>query len=154
MNKTFLKNTKNGMPFFEERKYSTYLEVHEDHIGYIMGKNSKTIKKIMNNTKSRIVLQKSNKNNKNSRFLIETKSLDNLISAYDRLTNVSLNSNIVIPRNFLYKTYNKNLHYPYSTYITQDFSNTPTYSPESPSYSPQSPSYSPQSPSYSPESPS
>ena len=112
-----------------------------------MGKNSKTIKRIMNNTKSRIVLQKSNKNNKNSRFLIETKSLNNLISAYDRLTNVSLNSNIVIPRDFFYKTYNKNLHYPYTTYINQDLS------PESPTYSPESPTYTPESPTYSPESP-
>lgn len=134
MNKIFLKNTKNGMPFFEERKYSTYLEVHRDHIGYIMGKNSKTLKKIMNITHCRIVLQKANKYIKNKWFLIQSKSLDKLISAYDRLIYVCLNSNKVIPRDFNYKIYNN--YYPYSSYVNK---NSPTYIPQSPTYMPQSP---------------
>ena len=161
MNNNLMKYTKNGMPFFEERKYTTYLEIHEDHIGYIIGTNSKTLKKIMNNTQCRIVLQKHNKNIKNNWFLIESKNLEKLISAYNILINVSLNSNKVIPRDFNYKTYKNNLaYYPYSTYINRDFDNTlsysqssPSYSPDSPSYSPNSPTYSPDSPSYSPESP-
>ena len=173
-----LSKTKNGMYYDVSQNinlYKTFITIHNDHIGFIIGVNGKNIKKIINATNSNIILKEINAfSNGYKWFNIESNNLFNLMIAYNKLISIAVNAEYKIYRNITYKKCLKNFRdykyintkstnnylprspsfYPYYPQYSPSYSpNSPSYSPNSPSYSPNSPSYSPNSPSYSPNSP-
>ena len=152
MDVSLMSKTKNGLPIIYDsvlNKYKTFCIVHNDHIGFIIGKNAKNINKINSQTTSKILLKDYNiYSNGYKWFYIESSNIYDLMSAYNKLVSIANNAEYKIYRNFLYVQYLKIQKQYYSCnskiYYTYD-----TYSPDSPHYSPDSPDY---SPDYSPDS--
>jgi len=164
-----MKKTKNGLQYHKyKNSYRTFLRVHEDHIGFILGKKQKNITNIQQQTSSKIVLKTPSFLSKGYPwFHIEAKSIYDIMSAYNKLVTIAVNAQYKIYRQFYYKNYLKNysnysnycdIYKKYTNYnsnlsFSYSYPQSPyDYSPHSPSYSPESPSYSPTSPSYSAES--
>ena len=164
-----LLTTRNGMYYdYDKNKnlYKTFLFIHNDHIGYVMGVSCKNIKKISLNTNTEIFLKSKNEFSEgNNWFEITSKNLYNLMSAHNKISSIAVNAEYKIYRNFKYsiflkkhKSYNfidnkmKTLYKKFD-YGIPNYIYTPDYSPPSPDYSPPSPDYSPHTPDYSPPSP-
>lgn len=166
MDISLMKKTKNGLQYHKyKNSYRTFLRVHEDHIGFILGKKQKNITNIQQQTSSKIVLKTPSFLSKGYPwFHIEAKSIYDIMSAYNKLVTIAVNAQYKIYRQFYYKNYLKNysnycdIYKKYTNYnsnlsFSYSYPQSPyDYSPHSPSYSPESPSYSPASPSYSAES--
>ena len=164
MDISLMEKTRNGLQYHKSKNlYRTFLCVHEDHIGFILGKKQKNITNIQQQTSSKIVLKTPTFFSKGFPwFYIETENIYNLMSAYNKLVTIAVNAEYKIYRQFYYIYYLKN-YSNYSNYsdiqkkhINYNSNLSISYSyPQSPyDYSDNSPSYSPESPSYSPESPS
>ena len=161
-----MEKTKNGLhvEYDKSKKlYRTFLCIHDDHIGFILGKKQKNITNIQQQTSSKIVLKTPTFLSKGFPwFYIETKSIYDIMTAYNKLVTIAVNAEYKIYRQFYYinylkiysnysdiykkhTIYNSNLNFSYS-YPQSPYDyllNSPEYSPSSPSYSPESPSYSP-----------
>tara|TARA_B100001027_G_scaffold57548_1_gene38865 strand:- start:248 stop:883 length:636 start_codon:yes stop_codon:yes gene_type:complete len=178
-----LLKTRNGMYYDynnTKNQYKTFLIIHQDHIGFIMGVRCKNIKKISLNTNTEISLKLKNAFSEgNSWFEIKSINLYDLMSAHNKISSIAFNANFKIYRNFKYpifikkhKLYNimdskmTNLYQKfyygcpnytssssYSPHSPKYNQPSPTYSPHSYQYNPSSPTYSPPSPTYSPHSP-
>jgi hypothetical protein len=160
-----LLTTRNGMYYNYNditKIYISFLLIHKDHIGYIIGGNGKNIKKISYNTNTRIFLKSENEFSEGNKwFKIESNNLYNLMSSFNKISSIACNAEYKIYRNFKYinfinnhKYYNNIYNKLTSLYNTVDYRSSPDYSPHSPDYAPSSPSYSPHSPDYAPSSPS
>lgn len=168
-----LLKTRNGMYYDYDKtknQYKTFLIIHNDHIGYILGVSSKNIKKISINTNSEITLNPKNEFSEgNSWFEINSINLYNLMSAHNKISSIAINADFKIYRNFKYPIFIKkyiayniidrriNDLYQKFDYGLPDYTSSPVYIPHSPEYTPHSPptspTYSPHSPQYSPHSP-
>ena len=143
MDISLMSKTKNGLHMDYDvnfKKYKTFLIVHNDHIGFIMGKNCKNIKKINLQTNSKIFLKDDNLYSKGCKwFYIESSNIYDLISTYNKLVSIANNAEYKIYRNFLYVQYlkipkqygdNSKRYYSYDTYIEYSPSYSPSYSLE------------------------
>ena len=153
--------TRNGLPYDYNKKsntYTTFLVIHNDHIGYIFGANGKNIKSISSKTKTKISLENVNNfsNNNNWLKIDSINNLYNLISAYNRLTGLAINANLRTFKKYNYKEYLKkrSTSYTYSTYTYYTYTHSNyTHSTYTPTSDP-SETYYTEIPYYYPPSPS
>ena len=104
--------TKNGLPYDynkESNTYITFLIIHYDHIGYIIGENGRNIKNLTNKKNIKISLENTNKfTNNNKWFKIESKNdLYSLISTFNKIVNIAIKANIKTFTKFFFKKYLK-----------------------------------------------
>jgi len=158
--------TRNGLYYDYNdttKLYKTFLIIHNDHIGYIIGSKGKNIKRIEYKTNSKVLLKSKNAFSLgNSWFNIEAGNLYDLMSAHNKISSIACNAEYKIYRNFKYVIFLKNhkfynsiynrLSYLYNNYnyVSSDYTLSPIYIPPSPDYSPPSPDYSPPSQGFFP----
>jgi len=165
MDTSNLSITRNGL-YYDYNKltkvYKTFLIIHNEHIGYIVGSKGKNIKRIEYKTKSKVLLKSGNEFSLgNSWFYIESCSLYDLMSAYNKICGIACNAEYKIYRNFKYAIYLKNHKYYNSiynrisnlynnyNYVSSDSKLNPIFIQDSLSYYPSSPDYSPPTQSFS-----
>ena len=131
MNFSNFKTNGNGIPFCVMPEFQTWLAVHPDHVGFVIGSNGQTIKKIASDCSCYIRIQDPNSFSSGMPWFMIRGSTDlDICEAYHRICIIANEANKRMPRIGISKTSNME-------------QNTPTPVPKkSISFSVESPLYS------------
>ena len=165
MNFSNFKTNGNGIPFCVMPEFQTWLAVHPDHVGFVIGTNGQTIKKIASDCSCYIRIQDPNSFSSGMPgFMIRGSNDLDICEAYHRLCTIANEANKRMPRIGISKTSNMEQNTPTPIFkmapVPKKNIKTimkikkPNSTPQkSISFSVESPTYIPNSPIYIPKSP-
>ena len=153
---------KHGAPFMTVSQFQSWINIHPDHVGFVIGAKGATVKKIASDCRCYVKIQEPNQFSCGFPwFVIKGSTEINVCEAYHRIRTIANEAERRLPRlsNVINVLPEPTENEPYVLGAVppkkKKFKvNTVIKKPESPTYSPESPTYSPESPTYSPHSPS
>ena len=153
---------KYGVPFMTVSQFQSWINIHPDHVGFVIGAKGATVKKIASDCRCYVKIQEPNQFSCGFPwFVIKGSTEINVCEAYHRIRTIANEAERRLPRlsNVINVLPEPTENEPYVLGAVppkkKKFKvNTVIKKPESPTYSPESPTYSPESPTYSPHSPS
>lgn len=159
MNFSNFKTNGNGIPFCVMPEFQTWLAVHQEHVGFVIGSNGQTIKKIASDCNCYIRIQDPNPFSSGMPWFMIRGSNDlDICEAYHRLCTIANEANKRMPRIGVNQSSNMEQNDPTPTFkmapvpkkkikVTNSKpSKRISFSVESPTYIPNSPQYIPTSP--------
>ena len=87
-----------GVPFTTVTQFQSWLGVHPDHVGFVIGSKGATVKKIANDTKCWIRIQEPNQFSNFPWFLVKGDLESNVCEAYHRLQTIANEAEKRLPR--------------------------------------------------------
>jgi len=150
-------STSQGMPILEVKTFKSFVVIHPDHFGFVIGRQGNTVKQIGKNTHTFVDgRQKPNSLSKGWPWIMVTgDNLGNVKQAYNDIIKIASEAERRMPR-FTRQEFEVTAPKPRVKLVIKGANiedTQPESPPASPTYSPDSPTFAPHTPTFAPDSP-